>query len=210
MFKREPPKEPHPHMPKHLLDKEEPPKTEWVKWVIRSLGILFVLLAVIAGVYFFKINGAVNTAQIVVNVVNLHYTTLSTVERGNLVSLTDDMVSKLNDPKVNAQWQRLIQCFPQGCDDKEYFGFLYVLVDAVNVPHARLITNIIVTQRYWGTGENILIFSRALTDVHTDITPLGSKVTGLWDKVVACDGTCADKNDQFFNLIKEVVKVQEQ
>ncbi len=213
MFRRpEPKREPHPHMPKHLLPKEEPePETDWMVWVVRTLGILFVLIAIIAGVYFFKINGAVNTAQVVVNVVNLHYTTLTTVERGNLISLTDQMIADLNNARVSSQWDRLIQCLPQGCADPEYFGFIYLLVDEVDVPHAPLLANLIVAQRYWGTDENILIFSRALTDVHKGVAGLDSaKVNELWDKAVDCDGTCAEKNELFFSLIKEVVKVQEE
>ena len=208
--KQEPPKkEPHPYMPKHLLEKEEekPQKNnEWVKWVIRSLGLLLVVGAVIAGFYFFK----VNTAQIVVNVVNLRSPMLGTVERSNLVSLTDDLISSVNNPKVSESWNRLIGCFDKGCEDKEYFAFLYTLVTEEEVPHRVLLSNIIVIQRYWGTDENILTFSRALTDVHKGVSGLGSsKVNEIWDKVVDCDGKCVERNDLFFSLVKEVVKVEE-
>ncbi len=196
-------------MPKHLVEKEEPKKekdTEWVKWVIRSLGLLLIVAAVVASFYFFK----VNTAQIVVNTVNLRSPTLGTVERSNLVSLTDDLVRSLGNSKVSESWSRLIECFDTGCSDPEYFGFVYTLASEEEVPHRVLLVNIIITQRYWGTDENILTFSRALTDVHKGVSDLrSSKVNEAWENVVDCDGTCPERNDQFFTLVKEVVKVEE-
>ena len=190
--------------------KEEPEKPvkqnskEVTKWVLRTLGILLILVSIIAGIYLMD----VNVAQIVINVVNLR-APLDTVAHSNLISLTDDLVSDLGNPQITNSWEELVACQPIGCEDILYFGFLYTLISNEKVPHAKLIGDLIVTQRYWGTGEAVLIFSKSMADSDTGIKGLNSaKCSKIWEEIVVCDGTCENKNDLFFNLIKEVVKVQ--
>lgn len=183
--------------------KVKPRSKEWQKWVLRTLGILLILVAVIAGIYYMD----VNVAQVVINVVNLR-APLDTVAHSNLISLTDDLISDLDNPKMTNSWQELVACQSSGCDDTQYFGFLYTLISEEKVPHAELIGNLIVSQRYWGTGEAVLIFSKAMADSDSGVRALHSaKCTKLWEDIVLCDGTCENKNDLFFTLIKEVVKV---
>ena len=195
---------------KDIWKQEEPEpkkksKPELTKWVIRTLGVLFILIAVLAFIVWFK----VNSAQVALNIVNLRNPTLATVTRSGLVSLTDDKIKSIDNPLVTEQWGTLLGCLETGCEDSKFFAMVFVLALEENIPHRKLITDLVITQRYWGSEENILIFSKALTDVDSGIALLGSsKIKTEWQTVVDCDGVCEEKNDLYFTLIKDVIKVQ--
>ncbi|MFQ5620735.1 MAG: hypothetical protein ACE5FT_02745 [Candidatus Nanoarchaeia archaeon] len=185
----------------------KPKKSEWTKWVVRTLGLLGLLLVLMAALAFF-VMFKVNAAQVTLNVVNLRNPALATVTKSGLVSLTDEKMRALDNPVISEHWGTLLECLDAGCEDSKFFGMVYVLALEENVPHKKLITDLIVTQRYWGTEEGILVFSKAVSDVDRGVAGLqSSKVKSGWQAVVDCDGVCEEKNDLYFNLFKQIIKV---
>lgn len=150
-------------------------------------------------------------AKIIVNVIELRNLKDDSIGVAKLVSTTDRLVSGTGD-ELKMYWSRLTECLSAGCDDDIFFDVIVAsaLEGTDDVPHAKLVMDIVVTNRFWNS-EEVVEFSKALAAADEGITGLRSKLLDKqWEAIITCDGTCAEKNNLFFDLIRIVVVQKEE
>lgn len=129
----------------------------------------------------------------------------NTVKKADLIAATDDLVVALNNRNVDAEWESLTECLSATCSNADYLNLVQTVAYEERIPNYDLIINLVLTYKYW-TGEDVLKFSKALTEVDKGIDALNVRVvTDAWKKIVECDGKCPEKADLYFELIQEIV-----
>jgi len=170
--------------------------------VIGTLG-LGVLITAVAILLSFT-GGTDQTPELIPTIVQLYQHKDNSVEKAKDITKIDEIVTDLDNTQITDAWLSMLDCLKEQCVPDDYFNFIMIVINekSNDLTYSNLLTNILITQRYWGT-ENIVDFSKALTAANTDIDTLHNKaVSDKWDDIVACNGVCAEKNDLFFQLIQ--------
>lgn len=170
--------------------------------VIGTLG-LGVLITAVAILLSFT-GGPDQTPELIPTIVQLYQHKDNSVEKAKDITKIDEIVTELDNTQITDAWLSMLDCLKEQCVPDDYFNFIMIVINEKShaVQYSNLLTNILITQRYWRT-ENIVDFSKALTAANTDIDALHNKaVSDKWDDIVACNGVCAEKNDLFFQLIQ--------
>ncbi|MBI4448839.1 hypothetical protein HY641_02320 [Candidatus Woesearchaeota archaeon] len=194
-FKRNP----HAHLEIH--------KPGWKKWTEKSeVQFAIVVLVLIGAVFAFRYVLTNEGPQLILNALILHGGKLDVIKRSTLITQTDELARKTGDRKIINEWKTLSACVPNDCPDSNYFNFIITVTENENVPNSDLILNLIRTYKYWNSPDDILDFSKALTEVNSKVDELGSRpVTKAWAEIVKCNGQCSTINDLYFDMIKAVV-----
>ncbi|MEK6874764.1 MAG: hypothetical protein AABX52_03380 [Nanoarchaeota archaeon] len=182
-------------------------KPAWKRMLEKSsVQLLIALLVVMFGIIIFKYLGQHQGPQLILNTLILHKGQLDVIKRSTLITQTDDIVRSTDNRKIINQWKSLSACVPTTCPDAEYFNFIITVTEEENIPHNDLILNLIRTYKYWNSPDDILDFSKALTDVNNEVDTIGSReVTKAWAEIVKCNGKCENVNMLYFDMIKAVV-----
>ncbi len=172
--------------------------------VIGTLG-LGVLITAVAILLSFT-GGTDPTPDLIPAIVKLYQHTDNSVEKAKDITQIDDIVTDMDNTAITDAWLSMLDCLKEQCVPDDYFNFVMIVINEKShkIKHSDLLTNILVTQRYWGT-ENIVDFSKALTAANADIDALHNKaVSDKWKEIVACNGVCPEQNTLFFELIQEL------
>ena len=170
------------------------------------LPILFIIL-LITGIYaIYPLLSTNDGPQIILNTINLRVEQ-DTLAQSRLVTQTDEMVRATGVRPLLAEWNLLTECMPEGCDDATYFNFITLVTQHQEIPNQDLIQNLIATYKYWDS-EEIVRFSKAMTAVELSVDEAFSRsLEEKWKEIVACDGSCGEENDLYFQAIEIAVEL---
>ncbi|MEM4263472.1 MAG: hypothetical protein QW666_01070 [Candidatus Woesearchaeota archaeon] len=174
--------------------------------VIGVLGLGIIITALAVALSFLMENQA-DASTLVLNVIDLKQKADDSVARAKAVTSIDKAVKSLHNEAISESWQTLLECLQKGCVPDDYFNLIAVIVQErkEEIANSDLIFNILVVQRFWG-GENIVEFSKALAAANDAIEQLGSKTaSNKWSEIIACNGTCKERDDLFFDMIKLII-----
>ena len=169
--------------------------------VIGTLG-LGILVTAIAILLSFT-SGESPTPELIPTIADLHQHRINSVEKAKDIAKIDEIVTDIDNTAITDAWLSMLDCLKEKCVPDDYFNFIMVVINekSHDIKYSNLLTNMLVTQRYWGT-ENIVDFSKALTAANTDIEALHNKaVSDKWQEIVDCNGVCAEKDSLFFEII---------
>ncbi len=147
--------------------------------------------------------------KLILDAVALRSVGNNSLEKARIVDDMDENMERVGDNTVIDEWDKLTSCLDAGCSDDSLLDFILsvVITKPEKVPHARLIADVVVAGRFWGSGD-VLKFSKAVTAANDGVAVLNSKsVDKKWDMVVACDGRCAEKNSLIFDEVKLIVEL---
>lgn len=174
-------------------------------WII-ALIVLFAIIVGVKQVFF----SSPSVTVLMMDTITLSGTN-DTVKRAALITSMDESVAGLKNAAIAAQWSTLTDCIAGTvCTQDDYFDFLLIIAMEKNddVPHAQLIADVIIANRYWGNAEKIIEFSKALSSANEEIELLGLKtVRNKWQEIVYCDGKCPEFHQQFFEFIRLLLTV---
>ncbi len=165
-------------------------------------AILLLVVAVVAFKYFVRADGP----QIILNTLTLNKGSLDVVKRSTLITQTDELVRDTGNRKISGDWKELSACVASGCKNNQYFNFIITVTENQNVPNSDLILNLFRTYKYWNSAEDIVDFSKALTEVNNAVDSLGSRaLTKAWGEIVKCNGQCSNSDELYFEMIRAIV-----
>lgn len=174
-------------------------------WII-GLLVIFAIIFSLVGVF----TPGPSPADLMQDTMTLR-TTNNTVQRSELITQMDRTVQALESQAINAQWVSLSSCIASNaCTQDDYFDFLLmVAVERKDeVPNAGLIINAITVNRYWGSPEKIIEFSKAVSEANDQVERLGLQtVENKWREIVQCDGKCPEYHELFFEFIRLLLSV---
>jgi len=131
------------------------------------------------------------------------------IERANLITSIDDEVASLGNSDVSEQWDRMLSCLSEVCPDEAFLDLILVTTAAfeTEIPNSATIINAIATVKYWGNSENMLDFSRAMSNADKQIEESDNRAAKkVWDQILECENTCEDKNNLYFALIRALTQ----
>lgn len=130
-----------------------------------------------------------------------------TVERAELVTTIDQIVADVGHEAVTDQWKRMLDCLPAKCPDAAFLDMALIVAVNFDLPESGVLVDVITTAKYWGNPEHMLEFSKALSSANEKIGEFEKRgVEKAWQKVVECNGECAEMNDLYFDLITSIVR----
>jgi hypothetical protein len=103
----------------------------------------------------------------------------------------------------------MLSCLSDICPDEAFLDLVLVTTAAyeTEIPNSATIINAIATVKYWGQPEQMLDFSRAMSAANDQIEESDNRAAKkVWGQILACENTCAEKNDLYFALIKDLVQ----
>jgi hypothetical protein len=168
-------------------------------------GIIITALAVLLGL----MTGGASASDLILKTVNLRENIDDSVARAKDISMIDDMVNSIGNEAIAEGWQSMLGCLQTRCVADDYFNFILLVIqeEGDEACHSDLLTNVIVTHRYWGTNESIVEFSKALTFTNDAVESLGVRdVSKQWEEIVKCNGVCAQKDALFFNIVTLILQ----
>lgn len=179
------------------------------KALVWAIAVLTITAAIVGVAQIIK--GPPPAKELILKTVELRKTT-EQVAQAKLITEMDGMVQRLESPELFAQWTALTSCLAkQSCTDDDYFNLVF-LVAAENpesVPHAKLITDLITTNRYWNDKEHLVEFSKSLTAANEQIGALQTIVVKeKWEEIIACAGKCGEFHDLFYEITKLILQVE--
>jgi hypothetical protein len=169
--------------------------------VIGTLG-LGILVTAIAILLSFT-TGESQVPELIPTIVKLHQDRENPVEKAKDITRIDEIVVDIDNTAITDSWHSMLTCLKENCVPDDYFNFIMIIINEKSheLKYSNLVTNILITQRYWGT-ENIVEFSKALTAANTDVESLhDTAISGKWQQIVECNGECPEKDDLFFEMI---------
>jgi len=174
------------------------------KRIVPVLIVLLLLLAV-AGLSARFLLGDPGP-QIILKIIELRQED-STLSKADFIATVDDLVQRVNNKEVDLEWSSLTSCLSTSCTNADYFNLVQTVAYEERIANYPLIINLVLTYKYWG-GEEVVKFSKALTDVDRKMDELNVRVVrDSWKKIVECDGVCPNKAQLYFDLIKEIVEL---
>ncbi len=176
-------------------------------------SIIFAILGIVIVVVAVAVISSVLTAEppvkgIIYKSIELRKA-VEPVERANLISALDDLVTEADNQEVKDQWDRMMQCLSTSCPDEAYLDMALVTVAAFEegIPNSALLINVIATAKYWGNAEHLLEFSKAMSIANEQVELLNDrKSEKAWQQIVECNNACPEKNDLYFELIGTIVQ----
>lgn len=175
--------------------------------VLAAIAGIFVIIVTIV-VLVAVLTPDIDPSNLVVKAIELR-NAKTDIERANLITDIDDEVAILGNVKIKDQWDRMLSCLSEICPDDAFFDLVLVATVSyeTSVPNSATIINAIATIKYWGISEQMLDFSRAMSSANDQIEESDNRAAKkLWDQILACENTCAEKNDLYFSLIKVLVQ----
>ncbi|OYT32886.1 hypothetical protein DRJ22_00490 [Candidatus Woesearchaeota archaeon] len=185
---------------------EEREKRGRKRIVLSIIGVIIFFITIIAIASILGSNTPVK--PMITTTIKLR-TATEPVTKSQLISSLDTYVAQAENPTLTEQWNRVVNCLGEGCPDEAFSDTIFVLCSEYkkDLPHCKLIMNIIATNRFWNNTERVLEFSKAMTTADKTINEIGNRrITKTWDEIIKCNGKCAEKNDLLFKLIDEIIK----
>ena len=175
--------------------------------VISSLGILIVIVAVVGVAWLLR--APEPYPRLILDAVELRSVGNNSLAKAKIIDDIDKNMERVKDSIISDEWDKLTSCIDAGCSDDSLLDFILAVVITMpaKVPHARLVADVVVAGRFWGSAD-VLKFSKAVTAANDAIAVLNAKsVDKKWDEIVACDGKCSEKNSLVFDEVKLIVEL---
>ncbi|RMD57648.1 hypothetical protein D6825_03445 [Candidatus Woesearchaeota archaeon] len=131
------------------------------------------------------------------------------VEKAKLITELDDLIAQADNPDLSEQWDRMMACLQKTCPDEAYLDLVLVTATSFEdeLAESPVLINIITAAKYWDDPDHLLEFSRALSLASDQIESQSSRpVRNAWEKVIACNNTCPERNDNLFEVIKNIAQ----
>src|SRR5574341_77447 len=174
--------------------------------IFSIIGIIIVVAAVIVIVNV--MSGEPPVKQIIVKSIELRKAS-DPVDRANLISNLDDLVTDADSPEIKDQWDRMTKCLSTSCPDEAYLDIVLVTVAAFesDIKESALLINVIAAAKYWNDPEHLLEFSKALSIANEQVKATEDRrIEKAWEMIVKCNNACPEKNDLYFDLIQSIVQ----
>lgn len=179
-----------------------------VKNVVTSvIGILVVIAAVITAAWFLR--APEPYPRLILDAVEIRSVGNNSLAKARIIDDLDNNMERVKDNAIVDEWDKLTSCLDAGCADDSLLDFILsvVITRPEKVPNARLVADVVVAGRFWGSGD-VLKFSKAVTAANEAVAAFNAKsVDKKWDEIVACDGKCAEKNSLIFDEVKLIVEM---
>jgi len=174
--------------------------------IISIVGIIIIAIAAVVIVNL--VNGESPVQNLIYKSLELR-DAKNAVDRADLITGLDELVAESNNPRVLDQWNKMLECLSSACPDEAFLDMVLVSVAEyeTDVDHSALLINVIATAKYWDNPDHMLDFSKALSTADNQIQEL--KIRGIekkWSQIVDCNGQCPEMYDQYFDLIKAIVR----
>lgn len=131
------------------------------------------------------------------------------LKKSELIIEIDFMVVSLNNNPITGQWETISLCLAETCTDNDFFDMIITVTlegDEIGLSYSNLIVNFLTANKYWNTG-NILKFSKAITVTNNLVIELNDEIiTSKWHEIIECGGSCTNKNELNFEMIKSIVR----
>jgi len=176
------------------------------KFIVSIIGIIVLLTAVVVIASVLGTNAPIK--PLIYKNIDLR-NAKDPVERADLITTIDDLVVQANSEEVREQWDRMLDCLKTACPDEAFLDMSLVVISVFeeDIPESSLLINVIATAKYWDNTDNLLQFSKALSLANAQVEEIESrKAEKMWDEIVECNNTCAEKNDLYFDLIRIIVQ----
>lgn len=174
--------------------------------LISSIGILILICAVVIMAWLLR--QPEPYVPLILDAVAIRQVGNNSLEKARVIDDMDKNIAQVKDDSVLAKWDVLTNCLNEGCPDDDLFDFILSVVIAKpeKVLHSKLIADVIVAGRFWGSGE-VLQFSKSVTSANDAIAVLKVKeIDKKWDQIVVCDGQCSEKYDLIFEEVKLIIE----
>lgn len=174
--------------------------------IFSIIGIVIIVLAVV--IILKVVRSEPPARELVYKTIDLRQAK-SPVDRADLITSIDELVARSESQEIKDQWGRMTQCLSSSCPDEAFLDMVLVTVAAFekDIRDSALLINIIATSKYWDKPEHLLEFSKALSIANEQIDLLEDRKAGkLWEQIVECNNVCPEKNDLYFELIRNVVQ----
>ena len=174
--------------------------------VIISVGVIVLLAAIVLTAWFLQ--GAPPYESLILDAIDMRSVGNDSIVKARIIDDMDSHIGSVAEKEILGKWGEITACLNAGCSDDSLFDFMLSVVISRpdKVPNAKLIADVIVAGRFWGSDE-VLKFSKALTAANEGIALLNSKeLDKKWDGIVACAGSCAEKNSLIFDEVKLIVE----
>ena len=174
--------------------------------LISSIGIFVLICAIILMAWLLKQPDSY--VPLILDSIAIRDVGNNSLEKARVIDDMDKNIGRIKEDSILAKWDVLTNCLNDGCPDDDLFDFILAIVIAKSdkILHSKLIADVIVAGRFWGSGE-ILQFSKSVTSANEAIAVLKIKeIDKKWDQIVACDGVCAEKYDLIFDEVKLIIE----
>lgn len=174
--------------------------------VISSIGILILVAGIITVAWLLRATDPY--APLILDTVAIRTVGNNTLSKAKIIDDMDKNIENVKENDVLDKWDMLTNCLNEGCPDDDLLDFIVAIVISRpdKVPNAKLVADVIVAVRFWGSTE-VLKFAKAANSANEAVAAMNFKdVDKKWEQIVACDGKCAEKNDLLFEEIKLIVE----
>lgn len=169
--------------------------------VVGLLGLLILVGGVLTT--YFLLQGPEPYRPLILDAVEIRTIGNNSVAKARIIDDMDKNIGRVEEQEILDKWDELTNCLHAGCSDDALFDFILTIVISrpEEVPQAKLLADVIVAGRFWGSND-VLKFSKAVTAANEAISQVNAKeIDKKWDEIVACDGKCQEKNDLVFDEI---------
>ncbi|GEM_PF-2231180 len=173
---------------------------------IALIGTIILAIGIILA--YFVLKGPQPYVPLILDVISIRSVGNNSIEKAKIIDDMDNHITKIQNKDVINKWDELTNCFEAGCSDETIFDFILSILIShpKKITNAKLMADIIVVGRFWGSGE-VLKFSKALTASNEAIESISSKeIDRKWEQIVACKGICADNNNLIFDEIRLIAQ----
>lgn len=176
------------------------------KALLVSAAILAILILIV--ILATMITTGPSVEPIILNTISLRNVE-DPVTKAQLISVLDELVADTQNAPINEQWGRVTSCLGQKCPDDAFFDTIFVVASEYSptLPNSELVMNILFVNRYWNDDEKVVEFSKSLSAIDAAVPLLNDReVERDWNKVVECNNACSEKNDLYFEMLRDTVQ----
>lgn len=174
--------------------------------VISSIGILILVASVV--VIAWLLRAPAPYSPLILDAVTIRAAGNNSISKAKIIDNMDNNIGRVKENEILDKWDSLTNCLNEGCSDDDLLDFIASIVIARpdKVPNAKVVADIIVAGRFWGSSE-VLKFSKAVTSANEAVAAMNSKdANKKWEQIVACDGKCPEKNTLLFEEVKLIIE----
>jgi len=139
--------------------------------VICLLGVLIIVAAVITVAWLLKAPDPY--APLILDSVEIRKVSNNSLMKAKIIDDMDKNIGRVGEDAILERWDDITVCLNNGCGDDMLFDFILsiVITRPEKVPNAKLVADVIVAGRFWGS-EDVLKFSKAVTAANDAIAIL--------------------------------------
>ena len=139
-----------------------------------------------------------------------NYIDSNIIQTAELVTEFDKEVASLNNNPISDNWETItLSLAKKTADNDNFLDFILTVAlegDKIGLSDGDLIVDILTANKYWNTDHTVK-FSQSLTSSNKAITDISDEaLSSKWDEIIECDGSCTDKANLIFEIIRLIVE----